>query len=115
MGLHICQINRFGSDDRGEWVSVANDGSTSVSLTSLEITDVTRSQQHVHVYSFPAARGGGALMLAPGQTAYVFTGSGHNARLPDGDLLLFAGRHASIWNNVGDVAYLRDRRGAFID
>ena len=115
MGLHLCQIKPRGTDARGEWLSVANDGATSVPLTGLEITDFTRTQQHVHVYSFPAAQGGGALMLAPGQTAYVFTGSGHNERRAEGDLLLFAGRRAPIWNNTGDVAYLRNARGELLD
>jgi hypothetical protein len=115
VGLHICQINQRGSDNRGEWVSVANDGGTVEGLTGLEITDFTRTQQHVHVYRFPPAHGGQALTLAPGQTAYVFTGAGRSERLPDGDLLLFAGRAAPVWNNTGDVAYLRNLRGEFVD
>jgi hypothetical protein len=69
----------------------------------------------VHVFSFPPAQGGAALTLGPGETAYVFTGSGRNERVADGDLLLFAGRHAPVWNNTGDVAYLRNARGEFID
>lgn len=115
MGLHICQINQRGSDDRGEWVSVANDGGSTAALTGLEITDFTRTQQHVHVYHFPPAQGGEALTLAPRQTAYVFTAAGRNERLADGDILLFAGRAAPVWNNTGDVAYLRNLGGEFID
>jgi hypothetical protein len=114
VGLHICQINQRGSDDRGEWVSIANDGVSAVGLTGLEITDFTRTQQHVHVYRFPSPQGQ-ALMLAPGQTAYIFTGAGRSERLTDGDLLLFAGRAAPVWNNTGDVAYLRNSLGEFID
>ena len=30
-------------------------------------------------------------------------------------LLLSMGRHAPIWNNPGDVAYLRNPDGTFID
>jgi hypothetical protein len=115
VGLHICQINQRGSDDRGEWVSLANDGGTVAALTGLEITDFTRTQQHVHVYRFPPAQGGQALTLAPGQTAYVFTGAGRSERLADGDILLFAGRAAPVWNNTGDVADLRNLRGEFVD
>jgi len=115
VGLHICQIDQRGSDDRGEWVSVANDGATALLFTGLEITDFTRRQQHVHVYTFPDAQGGVALLLQPGETAYVFTGPGHSERLADGDLLLFAGRRAPVWNNTGDGAYLRNARGEFID
>jgi hypothetical protein len=115
MGLHICQIAQRGGDARGEWVSVANDSKEVVGLTGLEITDYTRTQQHVHVYRFPPAQGGAVLTLAPGQTAYVFTGTGKSERLADGDLLLFAGRGAPVWNNTGDVAYLRRANGNFVD
>jgi hypothetical protein len=115
MGLHVCNVANRTTDRRGEYVEVANDGDQAVALTGLEITDYTATQQHVHFYHFPRAQGGGSLQLRPGQVAYVFTGSGQNERLADGDLLLFAGRSAPIWNNDGDVAYLRDSSGRFID
>jgi hypothetical protein len=86
-----------------------------VALTGLEITDYTRTQQHVHVYRFPPAQGGAALTLGPRQRAFVFSGSGNSERLAAGDLLLFAGRFAPVWNNTGDVAYLRNSRGEFVD
>jgi len=54
-------------------------------------------------------------MLSPGNSAYVFSGRGENERLDDGDLLLFAGRSAPIWNNDGDVGYLRRTDGIFVD
>jgi hypothetical protein len=108
--LRICHISLHGTDQRGEWVSVCNDRTRPETLTGLEITDYTRTQQHVHLYRFPPAQEG-LLTLAPGGVAYVFTGSGQNERVisPGGNdcLLLFAGRHAPIWNNTGDVAYLR--------
>lgn len=115
MGIHICQVANRTADRRGEYVEVANDGDEAVALTGLEITDYTATQKHVHVYHFPGAQGGAALSLRPGQAAYVFTAHGQNVRLDDGDLLLFAERSASIWNNDGDVAYLRNSRGQFID
>lgn len=114
-GLHICNVALRGTDRRGEWVEVANGGSSTVSLTGLELTDYTASQQHVHIYTFPAATDGTGLRLAPGEAAFIFTGPGRNERLPDRDLLLFAGRHQPIWNNTGDVAYLRRPDGTFID
>jgi hypothetical protein len=55
-----------GTDQRGEWVSVCNNGAMAQALARLEIADYTRTQQHVHVYRFPSARGGGTLTLAPG-------------------------------------------------
>jgi hypothetical protein len=94
---------------------VANDGPAPVSLTGLEITDYTRTQQHVHVYRFPPARGGANLMLGVNRQAFVFTGDGTDERLTDGDLLLFARRSAPIWNNTGDVGYLRRLDGTFVD
>lgn len=114
-GIHVCRIVLTTADPRGEYVVVANDGDVDVPLTGLEITDYTRTQQHVHVYRFPSAQGGGNLLLGPGEEAFVFTGHGTNQRVEDGDLLLFAERSAPIWNNSGDVAYLRRLDGTFVD
>lgn len=107
MPIHICAIGQRGSDVRGEWVSVANDGLVAAPLTPLMVTDFTATQQVHHAYRFPGAQGGGDLMLDPGNTAYVFTSPGTDERREDGDLLLFGYRNAPIWNNTGDVAYLR--------
>jgi hypothetical protein len=114
MGLHICAVAVSPTDSRGEWVEVANDGTTSVTLSGLELTDYTGTQQRPHIYRFPALTGGGALMLRPGKAAYVFTGKGKSEILDDGDMLLFAGHAAPVWNNTGDVAYLRNPDGTFI-
>ena len=114
-GLHVCHIGLRGDDRRGEWVEIANGSNTVLGLTGLKITDYTATQQDVHIYTFPPAVGGGTLTLGPGASAFVFTGPGKSERLPDGDLLLFAGRGAPIWNNGGDVAYLRRADGTFID
>jgi hypothetical protein len=115
MGLHICAVVPFTTDGRGEYVEIVNSGSTPVGLTGLKLTDYTATQQHVHVFTFPATKGGRELVLAPGKTAYVFTGRGVNRRNDNGNLLLFANRRAAIWNNSGDVAYLRNPDGTFID
>lgn len=115
MGIHICHIGLRGSDARGEWVEVANNGTVTVSLTGLEITDYTGTQRVPHIYRFPLAVGGANLTLDPGDSAYVFTGEGKNERLQGGDLLLFWDRQSSVWNNSGDVAYLRKLDGTFVD
>jgi hypothetical protein len=119
VGLHICQISQKGTDQRGEWVSVANDGQSAVALTNLEITDFTKTQQHVHIFRFPATTSKTPLMLGPNQTAFVFTGKGKGqwVKTQSGkqQLLLFAGKEAPVWNNTGDVAYLRNPDGTFID
>ena len=114
-GIHVCAVVPRTSDPRGEYVIVANDGPATVALTGLEITDYTLTQQHVHVFRFPAAADGSDLLLPSRSQAFVFTGHGSNVRLDDGDLLLFAGRSAPIWNNDGDVAYLRRLDGTFVD
>lgn len=114
MGLHVCAVVRRTTDPRGEYVEIANDG-PAVSVTGLKLTDYTATQQRVHVYTFPRAVGGGRLTLGRGQVAYVFTGRGRSTRSRDGNLLLFAGRRAPIWNDTGDVAYLRNADGTFID
>jgi hypothetical protein len=84
-------------------------------LSGRKITDYTATQKHVHVYTFPKLVGGGTFFLRPGQSAYVFTGHGKNQPSSQGSWLLFAGRSAPIWNNTGDVAYLRESNGEFID
>jgi hypothetical protein len=114
-GIHVCQIVPRTADPRGEYVVVANDGVAAQSLTGLEITDYTATQRHVHVYRFPPAQDGADLLLGARGQAFVFTGRGANERLADGDLLLFAERSAPIWNNSGDVAYLRRLDGTFVD
>jgi hypothetical protein len=114
-GLHICNVEPRGSDNRGEFVEIANDGTSSLALTGLELTDYTATQQHVHVYRFPSLSDGSPLTLTPGQSAYVFTGHGKSELTQDGHWLLFAGRSAAIWNNTGDVAYLRNSAGQLVD
>lgn len=115
MEPHICVVANRTGDPRGEYVEIANSGPATVAVNGLELTDYTATQQHVHVYRFPGAVGGGDLKLAPGQSAFVFTGRGNNARNNEGNLILFTGRSASIWNNDGDVAYLRRLNGTFVD
>jgi hypothetical protein len=115
MGLHICAVAVRPADKRGEWVEVANDGASRVTLTGLELTDYTATQQRPHIYRFPGLTDGSALMLGSGKVAYVFTGMGESKLLDDGDMLLFAGRAAPVWNNTGDVAYLRNLDGTFVD
>jgi hypothetical protein len=116
--LHICQISQRGTDARGEWVCVCNGGTTSESLTGLEISDFTTTQQDVHIYRFPATTSQTNLLLGPGQVAFVFTGHGSSEWITTPDakrqLLLFAGESAPVWNNRGDVAYLRKLDGTFV-
>jgi hypothetical protein len=117
MEPHVCAISP-GGNGFGEWVSIWNGGTTPVQLTGLELTDYTVTQRHVHVLRFPSYADGSPIVLAPREVAFVFTEAGRNewrARA-DGrrELWLFAGRRAPIWNNDGDVAYLRKLDGTFV-
>jgi hypothetical protein len=42
-----------GSDERGEFVEVANNGSTTIGVTGLVIADYTATQQKVRIFTFP--------------------------------------------------------------
>jgi hypothetical protein len=116
---HVCRVNLQTADPQAEWVEVANGGVLPVALTGLEITDYTLLQRHVHVIRFPSTTTGSALMLAAGQSAFVFSGIGQNRWDVDENgrsrLFLFAGRQAPVWNNAGDVVYLRRVDGTFVD
>jgi len=114
MGLHICAIVQRGSDSRGEHVEIVNDGSAPVPVTGLELTDCS-GQRHEHVYAFPNGRDDSTLELAAGRTAYVFSGTGKSERTRSGDLILFAGLPAPVWNDTAHVAHLRRSDGAIID
>lgn len=110
-GLHICNVALRGADSRGEFVEIANQGADAVVLTNLELTDYTPTQQRSHRYKFPSLSDGSALTLSPGQTACIFTGHGRDELDTDGSWLLFAGHTTNVWNDTGDVAYLRSENG----
>jgi hypothetical protein len=115
MGLHICHVANKATEPRGEYVEVVNDGATSSPLTGNELTDYTATQQHAHIYRFPAQPSGEPISLNPGQSAFVFSGYGEDALDENGNWLLFANRKAAVWNDDGDVAYLRHSNGELID
>jgi hypothetical protein len=99
------------ADPQEEFVEVANGGLFPVLVSGLEITDYTRTQQNVHIYRFPTYADDSAIELATHESALVFTGVGENCWHADEHgrpwLMLFMDRGAPIWNNQGDVLYLR--------
>ncbi|MGH2757292.1 MAG: lamin tail domain-containing protein [Actinomycetota bacterium] len=119
MALHIRRIEPRGSNGFGEWVSIANDGPNPASLTEHEITDYTNLQKNAHIYRFPETTNGGPLLLQPGQVVFVFTEAGRNTWVTTArgkqELHLFMGRSQPIWNNTGDVVYLRTLDGRIVD
>lgn len=112
---HVCQVANRTTDPRGEYVEVANGGSYAVALTGLELTDYTGTQQRPHIYRFPTTTTGEPLTLQPSQSAFIFTGQGRNRVSDSGDFLLFWGLSTRVWNDSGDVAYVRDAHGRIVD
>ena len=108
MGLHICAVVQRGSGSPKEYVEVVNDGAEPVPVTGLELTACS-GQHHEHVYSFPKGE------LAAGETAYVYSGKGTSQRTRNGDLILYAGLQASVFQDESHVAYLRHPDGRIID
>jgi competence protein ComEC len=101
--LSAVQFNAPGDDTKnlnGEWVQLANRGDDAVLLTSWTLSD----QNSAEPYRFPA------LLLLPGSTVTVYTGSGVL-----NDTALFMGRTEPLWGNSGDLATLRDGSGNIID
>jgi hypothetical protein len=90
-----------------------------VAVTGLEITDYTRLQLNAHIYRFPRTTQATMLLLGTFESAIVCTGQGDNRWYTDDNgkrwLLLFMARAAPIWNNSGDVVYLRKTDGTFVD
>lgn len=115
MEPHICVVANRTSDPRGEFVEIANSGAQRVALTGLELTDYTGTQRRPHIFHFPRTTEQGTLYLEPRQSAYVFSGTGKNRRSDSGALLLFWGLRHAVWNDDGDVAYLRRSDGTFVD
>jgi hypothetical protein len=119
MEPHVCRVDWQTADPQEEFVEVANGGLFPVVVSGLEITDYTRLQQNVHIYRFPTYTDDSGVDLAAYESAVVFTGVGENRWHADEQgrrwLLLFMGRRAPIWNNQGDVVYLRRSSGQFVD
>ncbi len=115
---HICDLSWQNSDPQKEWVKLVNGGFSTQTLTGRLLTDETETQAHPHIYVFPRYTSGVPTTLSAGQRAYVVTGEGDGGwRIVDGvnSLVLYWGLRATIWNNSGDVAYLREADGRIID
>jgi hypothetical protein len=115
---HICDANWDTADPQEEWVMLVNGGASRVVISGLEVTDETATQQNPHIYTIPVYTDGSPIQLIPGQRAYVVTGAGTSEWRDVGgirSLVLFWGRAATVWNNSGDVVYLRRSNGEFVD
>jgi micrococcal nuclease len=92
-----------GSDSanpNGEWIELSNAGDAPVDLSGYLLKDAGP-----HAYVF------GPVALAPGARVRIYSGQG-----TDTERELYWGLvEDAVWNNDGDVAYLYDDTGAFVD
>jgi hypothetical protein len=79
-------------------VLIQNNGGANADLTGWTLSDVA-----YHTYRFPS------FVLGPNGYVRVWTKAGVNS-VTD----LYWGRRAAIWNNVGERAFLRDKRGLLV-
>jgi competence protein ComEC len=104
-GIYISQtqFNAPGDDRQnlnGEWVQLTNKGENLVLISGWTLSDTTNKT----LYTFPA------IILEPGETITVFSGSGTLNRTS-----LFMGRNDPVWGNEWDIAILKDGSGRIID
>jgi hypothetical protein len=82
-----------------EWVRIKNTGSSKANLRGWTLRDTSG-----HVYRFTG------LTLRPGRVVVLHTGKG-----TDSSRHRYWGRGAYVWNNTGDRATLKNRRGRVVD
>jgi len=82
-----------------EYVVIKNVGDVSVDLKGWVLKDEAE-----HTFTFPS------IILEPGETVIVYSGSGVNSNKE-----LYWGSSRAIWNNNGDTAFLYDTDGNLID
>jgi competence protein ComEC len=101
--ISAVQFNAPGDDRQnlnGEWVRLTNQGDDAVLMAGWTLTDRSTAKP----YTFPA------IILLPGTSVSVYTGSGTM-----NDTSLFMGLTEPVWGNTGDEATLKDGRGNIID
>ncbi len=82
----------------GEWVEIANMGSSAESLDKWTLED-----RQNHTYTF------NNFTLNAGSSVKVHTGSGNDTATD-----LYWNRNTPVWNNEGDVATLKDASGKVV-
>jgi endonuclease YncB( thermonuclease family) len=87
-----------------EFVRIAN-----VSDQSLDVSGYSIADRDGHRYEFPSAQ------LRPGYVLTLVTGEGQDRRDHAGPVTLYWNRRAGVWNDRGDIAYLRDLKGEVVD
>ncbi|MEV6811533.1 lamin tail domain-containing protein [Micromonospora sp. NPDC051296] len=92
--------NRSNKSLNAEWVRLTNRRSSTINLKNWTLRDKAN-----HVYKFS-----GDFKLAKGKSVVIHTGKGTNTA---GHRYWGSGNY--IWNNTGDIAYLRNASGKLID
>jgi endonuclease YncB( thermonuclease family) len=98
--IHFDAPGPDGENPNGEWVEIVNEGSKVMNLVGFTLKD-----EATHIYTFPD------VTLEPNHVLKLYSGQG-----TDGADALFWGLVGDAgWNNNGDTAFLRDRRGRLVD
>jgi competence protein ComEC len=84
----------------GEWVKIKNIGNIPIDMSGWKLSD-----EQNHVYNFP-----NGFELSSGTIVKIHTGTGTNTQTE-----LYWGEKSPIWNNDGDTATLKDKKGGIID
>lgn len=84
----------------GEWVKIKNIGNIPIDMSGWKLSD-----EQNHVYNFP-----NGFELSSGTIVKIHTGTGTNTQTE-----LYWGEKSPIWNNDGDTATLKDKKGRIID
>ncbi|KAF5414772.1 MAG: hypothetical protein C5S48_07805 [Candidatus Methanogaster sp.] len=84
----------------GEWVKIKNIGNMPIDMSGWKLSD-----EQNHVYNFP-----NGFELSSGTIVKIHTGTGTNTQTE-----LYWGEKSPIWNNDGDTATLKDKKGRIID
>jgi len=95
--IHL-EYNPPGPEVSGEFVLIQNNGGASVDVTGWTLSDAA-----YHTFRFPS------FFLGPKGYVRVWTREGMNTATD-----LYWGRRAAVWNNAGDKAFLRERRGLLV-
>src|SRR4051812_15501874 len=85
-------VDTPGTEDRGEYVLLHNNGPVDVDLTGWRIGDTVEHPQFPYVYEFPAG-----FKLLNGADVKLHSGPGD-----DDSQNLFWGHDVPVWTNLGD-------------
>lgn len=119
--------NPPGPDDEKklnqEYVVLENQGDTKEKISGWKLIDRTPKMFKRHTYEFPEKVNGKTYTLAPGELAYIMTGSGEDEFKPVNSpndkekrahFDFFQNSNWFIWNNSGDTAELHDTNGNLV-